>query len=501
MLKNTVPRDRRLGSYGPNACPELLCVPTSRTTFPKLVCCVTAVGACLNTRSPCSYFLSSPPQRHYRSYLEQTKHQTSKQDPGTGSVSSSSTGRIAADVLSHPTTVSAESDFSLSEVFAGAVSPAGLAAAAAASSAADLFRSQPGGGRASGTGAAAAQALTPRARTGGGEFGGGSSSSPPIRAGAGRVVAAVAEAAAETAAEEEEARRGAKRKADEAAAAAAATAARRLATSPPPISTSILDTDEKQPHGEDEPSPPAMQGASLPGRLKSPQVLSPTTPTGAESASAAAPPAQAAATARVSRTDATGAAGRLGLTLSSHNDVSPSGVMLSPGTDSEPGSSPSPELLVRPGQFSGDAAARGAGAGYEVSAEAREAGAAAASAAEAASPYSPWVTTQAGARAAQKEEEAGYGVGGGGPGSAGSAATQEPAPSPEDAQTVSISPQSASSSSVGGSSLWRPTSSSGVKTFPRSMGGQGAEEARGGLLAARSGKMRALGTLDLMQVM
>lgn len=32
------------------------------------------------------------------------------------------------------------------------------------------------------------------------------------------------------------------------------------------------------------------------------------------------------------------------------------------------------------------------------------------------------------------------------------------------------------------------------------MGGQGADEARDGLLATRSGKMRALGTLDLMQV-
>ncbi|CAM9378860.1 unnamed protein product, partial [Laminaria digitata] len=104
-------------------------------------------------------------------------------DPGTGSVSSSSTstGRTAADILSHPTAVSAESDFSLSEVFAGAVSPAGLAAAAAASSAADLFQSNPlpartslgaapgGGGVGSAVGVPAS--LTPRARTTAGGFG------------------------------------------------------------------------------------------------------------------------------------------------------------------------------------------------------------------------------------------------------------------------------------------------------------------------------------------
>lgn len=94
--------------------------------------------------------------------------------------------------------------------------------------------------------------------------------------------------------------------------------------------------------------------------------------------------------------------------------------------------------------------------------------------------------------AAQKEEEAEIDAG------AQSAFTHEPTPSPDDVHGVTISPPSASDSSLG-SDLWcsGPFARS---TFGKSMGGQGADEARDGLLATRSGKMRALGTLDLMQV-
>ncbi|CAN0136992.1 unnamed protein product [Ectocarpus fasciculatus] len=410
------------------------------------------------------------------------RHAPAASEPGTGSISSgsTSTGRIVADVLSHPT-ISAESDFSLSEVFAGAVSPAGLAAAAAASSATDLFRLHQGGapsrpvgagaaGAAASAAAPSAQAVTPRARTGGGaggSFGGGSPSPPVLRAG--RVVAAVAEAAAETAAEEAAKKRAAERTADEAAAAAAAAAGRSGVQ--PAIGGGATR----------EVSTPEMQGASMPGRLGSPQELSPTTPPTtkredpvADSAAAArrggGGVSEAAAMtpdpAEVSGGDGRTVLGRLGLTLSSHNEVFPSRVMLSPGTDSDPGSSPSPEVLVRRSSrpFSGgDAGQEG---------------------------FAP--PPQAGDTSAHKEEEAELG------GGAQSAVTHQPTPSPDDFHAGTISPPSASDSSLG-SNLWcsGPFARS---SFGKSMGGQGADEARDGLLATRSGKMRALGTLDLMQV-
>ncbi|CAM9968920.1 unnamed protein product [Ectocarpus sp. 12 AP-2014] len=223
-----------------------------------------------------------------------------------------------------------------------------------------------------------------------------------------------------------------------------------------------------------------MQGASMPGRLGSPQELSPTTPPttkredpvadsaaarrGGGGASEAA--AMTADPAEVGGGDGRTVLGRLGLTLSSHNEVFPSRVMLSPGTDSDPGSSPSPEVLVR----RSSRPFGGGDAGQES--------------------FAP--PPQEEGAAAQKEEEAGIGEG------AQSAVTHEPTPSPDDVHGVTISPPSASDSSLG-SNLWcsGPFARS---TFGKSMGGQGADEARDGLLATRSGKMRALGTLDLMQV-
>lgn len=202
--------------------------------------------------------------------------------------------------------------------------------------------------------------MTPRARTGGGgeSFSGGSPSAPVIRAGG--VVTAVAEAAAETAAEEAAKKRGAERTADEAPPSAAATGRSGVQ---PAIGAATGEV-----------STPQMQGASMPGRLGSPQELSPTTPPttkredpvddsaaarrggGGVSEAAAMTPDPA----EVSGGDGRTVLGRLGLTLSSHNEVFPSRVMLSPGTDSDPGSSPSPEVLVRRSSrpFSGGDAGR-----------------------------------------------------------------------------------------------------------------------------------------------
>lgn len=479
-----------------------------------------------------------------------TTKKTKKQDPGTGSVSSSSTstGRIAADVLSHPTTVSAESDFSLSEVFAGAVSPAGLAAAAAASSAADLFQSAPPGPpRALGGGiGGSASALTPRARTGGGRGGGGFGAhapSSPVRSG--RVVSAVAEAAAEMA-EEEQAKRGGRRVSEEGAGRAArnrrqqpeamaaveavAVAAAAAAGSggvvagspvrsgaPEPVQAVVSSPEDDDAPAQmsrmsAESSPPTMQGASLPARLALPQaMLSPVSPpTGAESSghprsSSGAGASRAGAEPGPGRViDTAGAAGFL--------ELSPGAMVLSPGTDSDRGSTPSPRAqFTHPG---GEGAvvrgAEGRGGGSEVAGgredeERRDfsygGGGGSGSGgtqrrAEEERSLSPWVATREGVTvAAQKEEEeAGSGEGGG--------------EAEVDTRTVSISPQSVASSGAG-SSLWRGGSETrGSTAFPAtttttplvSMGGAGADEAKGGLKAARAGKMRALGALDLMQV-
>lgn len=371
------------------------------------------------------------------------------------SSSSTSTGRLAADVLSHPPTVSAESDFSISDVFAGqggALSPAGLAAAAAASSAADLFQST--GGTPSST------SVTPRARIASGHRLGPkpaptavvrSPRSASPRAGSprapGRVLSAVAAAAAETAAEEErKLKRAEMGRADEAGSSTAtATSAspqhageqegserdrraqeetemaalvgvgatplrsaghesleegRRLcgrfmkatvhgrncdtvaffffcirfevhthavrcidvshltfffpavgdfyrSSDPPPVGT-----DSAPPPVEEDPaeeSPLTMRGTALPARLATPQALvSPTTPPpGGEPTFQAADPTRGGGGATVSPGRTTigragehehdiGSSGRSGLALS------PGAVMLSPGTDSDRGSSPSP---------------------------------------------------------------------------------------------------------------------------------------------------------------
>lgn len=158
-------------------------------------------------------------------------------------------------------------------------------------------------------------------------------------------MAAVAEAAAETAAEEDAKKRGAERTADEGPPAAAGRSGVQ-----PAIGAATGEV-----------STPQMQGASMPGRLGSPQELSPTTPPTtkredpvADSAAArrggggvSEAAAMTADPAEVSGGDGRTVLGRLGLTLSSHNEVFPSRVMLSPVTDSDPGSSPSPEVLVR----------------------------------------------------------------------------------------------------------------------------------------------------------
>ncbi|CAM9378785.1 unnamed protein product, partial [Laminaria digitata] len=93
--------------------------------------------------------------------------------------------------------------------------------------------------------------------------------------------------------------------------------------------------------------------------------------------------------------------GRVDLTLSANTVMlSPNAVMLSPGTDSDRGSTPSPGALARPELFGvGVGAATGGGGGGGGGGGAAGAAAAAGRrAAEVDRPFSPWVTTRAGAR-------------------------------------------------------------------------------------------------------
>lgn len=425
--------------------------------------------------------------------------------------------------------MSAESDFSLSEVFAGAVSPAGLAAAAAASSAADLFQSAPPGPRVPG-GVASASIPTPRARTGGGMFGERASPSTSSPARPGSVVSAVAEAAAEMA-EEEQARRGGRRISEEGDSARdrrqrleAIAASAVVRSGPEPVqaaSSSPEDDAPAQMSRMNTESPPTMQGASLPTRLALPQaMLSPTSPTGGGDGSghlpsaAAGPRPRSRGASRVGGVEsgrAVDAAGTADLALS------PGTVMLSPGTDSDRGSTPSPRPpfvqpeLIGGGGRGGDAgvggrteaaeerrglygSGRGEGTGGSDGGQKRHAG-------EERS-LSPWVTMPESVPAQKEEEQAaGARAEGATGGGVGVHEGEHELSSVVDARTFIISPQSASSSAAG-SSLWRSSETRGAVAFPAlpSMGGAGADEAKGGLREARAGNMRALGTLDLMQV-
>lgn len=444
----------------------------------------------LNCHNLCrvSYVLAGPFNSN-PSYLVQ-------QGPGTGSISNSSTstGRIAADVLSHPTTVSAESDFSLSEVFAGAVSPAGLAAAAAASSAADLFQSAPrtpaaastttGAGVTEGRGS---EARTPRGRSALGGFGASAQSPKPMRTGS--VIAAVAQAAVESAEEEAAAKRGASGGAAEKDDVEQFAGSARGFSSPPSVRT------------QDE-EPLAMQGASSPARLEVPQaLLSPTSPISGDITSYP-PPSVTTPRSRV-RDAAAGASGRLprrGIdTAAARSDpatgdaeaaLSPNPAVLSPGTDSDRGSTPSPRQYIRPELIGSDRGGSGGGSGRSGNEKDEERGGGVAvrtfRPAEEKRTMSPWITTRDGVRRVS-----------GGPGGEGDDALSSLA----DARTVSISPQSATSSGGGSSSFWQSSGARGQFAFPApGGGGAGADEAKGNLLAARAGKMRALGALDLSQV-
>lgn len=407
---------------------------------------------------------------------------SSDQGPGTGSMSStsSSTARISADQLSHPTTSSAESDFSLSEVFVGSVSPAGLAAAAA-SSAVELFPS--GLKRASsGASASSSDAATPQGRArprlreafSFDPFEGGSTIVRPIAAtGASRLVAAVAEAAAETAAEEDAKREG-KRKAEEQGAARERN--RRAGVIPAaPIETV-----------REEPLP--MYGTSLPNRLAVPQtILPPTSPTGEVSRRVSPPTTVEPELAK--RLAFGNGSSRIGDVLEEGGNecatpmLSPGAVMLSPGTDSDRGSSPSPENV--PGINRGSDAKEGMSSALER--QRRSLRGQPLGGGERSLPT--WITTR---------DESGSGSGDnlvavGGRESVRD--SEEEDATHTEARTVSISPQSAA---IASSSMWRRPVVRGPVGFPgiRQEHGRrqegGTDDAPIGRLAERAGKMRAL---------
>lgn len=426
------------------------------------------------------------------------------QGPGTGSMSStsSSTARISADQLSHPTTSSAESDFSLSEVFAGSVSPAGLAAAAA-STAAELFPS--GLKRASsGASASSSDAATPqgRARARPREpfsfdpFEGGSTIVRPIAStGASRLVAAVAEAAAETAAEEDAKREG-KRKAEEQGAARERN--RRAGV----IQAAPIETVRE------EPLP--MHGASLPDRLAVPQtILSLTSPTG-DASRRVSPPATVEPELGQRLPFGNGSS-RIGHVLEGGGSkrvdratpaLSPGAVMLSPGTDSDRGSSPSPETV--PGINRGSDGKEGDERGMSTAQERHRRSLREQTLGDGEPSLPAWITT--------REESVRVGVkdGGGGVSGRGSGGgdyfvvggdsgsvrdSEEEDATHTEARTVSISPQSAAITS---SSMWRRPGLRGPLSFPgvRQEQGRrqegGTDDAPTGRLAERAGKMRAL---------
>ena len=180
--------------------------------------------------------------------------------------------------------------------------------------------------------------------------------------GAGRVVSAVAHAAAETAAEEEAKREG-KRKAEEQGAARGRSRRAGPIASQFEVAPADLTPVELAPFevevAKEEPLP--MHGASLPARLAVPQaMLSPTSPTGDISRGGRGsrlPPETAELQRRLTFGDGShrvgpeeegdiyqrgeGGVDRASAALS----LSPGAVMLSPGTDSDRGSSPSPEKL------------------------------------------------------------------------------------------------------------------------------------------------------------
>lgn len=403
---------------------------------------------------------------------------TSKQGPGTGSMSStsSSTARISADQLSHPTTSSAESDFSLSEIFVGSVSPAGLAAAAA-SSAVELFPS--GLKRASsGASASSSDAATPQGRAqprpreafSFGPFEGGSTIVRPIAStGASRLVAAVAEAAAETAAEEDAKREG-KRKAEEQGAARERN--RRAGVIPAVLVETVRE----------EPLP--MHGASLPNRLAVPQTIHPlTSPTG-DASRRVSPPTTVDPELGKRLTFGNGSS-RIGdgdVLEGGRNErvdhiipmLSPDAVMLSPGTDSDRGSSPSPENMpginhVKQGDERGISTAQER---QRRSLREQPLGGGDRS-------LPTWITT--------RDESVGS--------SEVVRDSEEEDATHTELRTVSISPQSAA---IASSSMWRRPGIRGPLGYPgvrQEHGGRqegGIDDAPTGRLAERAGKMRAL---------
>ena len=355
-----------------------------------------------------------------------------------------------------------------------------------------------------GTGAVDAPAsLTPRARTtaggfGGGQGGGAAATSSPMTVKVGGVVSAVAEAAMETADEEDAKRQG--------VSGGGGGGGGR--------GGGVGDGggSNRRAGGGGAEEPPSMQGASLPARLAVPQLLaSPVSPSGGDGLSRTGSATAGGGGVIRGRVGAgsggggsgpvggvvdVGAANRADLLINPNTAMlSPNAVMLSPGTDSDRGSTPSPGALARPDLFGVGAAGVGGEGRRGAGGAAGAAAAAGRRAAEVERPFSPWVTSKAGAWSGGAFQRREGGDKGGGTRVGDRVYVGE-------AHTLSISPASAGSSSVG-SSLWRASGPRGENSFSTnsSMGGAGAEEARGGLMAARAGgKKRALGALDLMQV-
>lgn len=457
----------------------------------------------------------------------------------------------------------------------GTVSPAGLAAAAAASSALDLFQTKT-------PIEVAAAATTPQARASGQD-----APPPPAH---NRVFDAVAPAVVKTAAVEDEqvkkrasgagveagatpgdiaggaaratqgveqyegllrgvgegkrVSRDEKQEEEEALVPASAEGTRlQQRSDPQPVATTSVTSSSD--HDE---SPPAMRGTLMPAKLATPQALLSPTMSPPDEAFQVAPDARGGDTG-VSVAVAIVAPRDQGAALAA---LSPNAVMLSPGTDSDQGSTPSPSDLRRAEGLGGLGLGQIGGHGEEdkryhaddegsttegaQSARIGERFGGGVSGLMTPSSLSPWVATRQDASAAAEARSASAPIAtaaskeqeqyvmpearrvsddAGGPAfGRGEAVTQSGTGSGSEfpmrtgTRTVSLSPESAASTTgaasgfaAGGGGRGRGGSSSSSSGLgPSSMGGSRAAEARGGLLAARAGNKRALGALDLMQV-
>lgn len=369
--------------------------------------------------------------------------------------------------------------------------------------------------------------------------------SPPVTPGrsGGSIISAVAESAVETADEEQQQQQQWRRssagrsaviesnsKADRDVAPAEGEVGGEGRGSRLGVAAVLPPLDDESFEEPLEVEPPSMQGASLPARLAVPQaLLSPTSPPAAVDISSHLSSAMRSPRPmtvgggsdgsggggpddhrwRMSRVgvgavpervfDPSGEDGSFQLTLS------PTAMTLSPGTDSDRGSVPSPEGYLGGGGLEGEEYA-GVGRNFDEGKRRSGGGGGGGNGTTRRPPSeeydlgrpSPWVATR-GAVSSRAAGAAAVAA------AAAAATTQRQdeiiSASISDPHPGVVSPQSSSNT---GSSLWRAHGGSrgggSFSPWGASMGVTGADEMRGGLLAVRAEKMRALGALNLAQV-